>query len=80
MHKTLYIDVPGLDVRSAHRQVVATLTHYGFQVAQASTKRSRNVARVKVMAQHCAADHERAALLVASVLPCGTRVGVARFL
>jgi len=80
MHKTLYIDVPGINIHTAHRQVVATLTHYGFEVTQASTKRSRNVARVKVTARHCANQHELAARLVASVLPTGARVGVAQFL
>lgn len=80
MFQTLYIDIPGATDHSAHRQAIATLTHYGFQVTQASTKRSRNVARVKVTARHCANDHEQAAKLVVRVLPAGARIGIGRFM
>lgn len=80
MYQTLYIDVPATTAHAAHRQVVATLTHYGFQVAQASTKRSRNIARVKIVARHCSNDHEQAAKLVVRVLAAGARIAVARFM
>ncbi|RFU48031.1 hypothetical protein D0B32_10960 [Paraburkholderia sp. DHOC27] len=76
MYKTLYIDIPGTNSHTAHRQVIGALTHYGFRVTRVSTKQSRNVAQVKVLARHCADDHEQAAKLIARVLPMGTRVGV----
>jgi hypothetical protein len=72
MYKTLYIDVPNTDSHSAHRQVIATLTHYGFQVTRASTHQRRKVARVKVAADHCTNDHEQAAHMAIRTLPLGS--------
>lgn len=76
MSKTIYIEVPGVDAHTAHRQVVATLTHYGFQTSQATTKQCRGVTRVKIVARHCSNDHESAARLAVGALPVGTRVGI----
>jgi hypothetical protein len=76
MHKTLFIDVPGLTSYHAHRQVVATLTHYGFQVSQASTEQNEYTARVTVTARQCAGDHEGAGRSVVSVLPPGARLTI----
>lgn len=72
----LYIDVPGINAHTAHRLVLATLTHYGFQSITATTKQGRKVARVKVLARLCTGDLESASALVVSVLPKGARVGV----
>jgi len=76
MYKTLFIDTPKTESRAAHRQVVATLTHYGFEATQATTKQCRGAAQVKIVARHCTNDHERAARLAAYVMPEGTRVGI----
>ena len=76
MFKQLFIDVPGIDAHTAHRLVVATLTQYGFQSAQASTKQRRGTARISIVARHCCNDHESAARLAACALPTGTRVGI----
>ncbi|SFU22715.1 hypothetical protein SAMN05192563_10198 [Paraburkholderia aspalathi] len=77
MSKTIHIEVPGLDARTAHRLAIATLTHYGFACSGgATTKQSRGTARVKIVARHCSNDHEGAARLAACALPTGTRVGI----
>jgi hypothetical protein len=77
MSKTIHIEVPGVDARTAHRLVIATLGSYGFECSGgASTKQKRGAARVKVVARHCANDHEGAARLAAYVLPKGTRIGI----
>ena len=76
MYKEIFIDVPGIDGHAAHRLVIATLTHFGFQSAQATTKQRRGTARVKIVASHCSNDHEGAARLAACALPTGTRVGI----
>lgn len=77
MHKQIFIDVPGTNGRTAHRLVIATLTHYGFECSGgATTKQSRGTARVKIVARHCSSDHESAARLAACALPTGTRVGI----
>ncbi len=79
MYKTLYIDVQGIDARTAHRLVLGTLTHYGFQcpgVRGNYTKQSRGVVRMKLQVPHCANDHEGAGLLFVNTLPPGSQVRI----